>query len=256
MILLKTKKEIRKMREAGRITALILAELTERVKPGVSAYELDQYAERRAKKLKAVPAFKNYAPPGSSHRYPASLCVSINEEVVHGIPLKNKVIKEGDIVSLDFGIYKDGYYGDAALTIGVEPLSEEKRRLIEVTKKALEIGIKNVKIGSRLSDISAAIQQFVESNGFSVIRDFAGHGIGRFLHEEPQVPNFGAPGMGPEIEEGMTFALEPMVAMGNWEVKILSDGWTAVTADGSLAAHFEHTVAVVDGGVEILTEAE
>ncbi len=244
------------MREAGRITALILREVAEKVRPGVSAYELDNYAEKRARQLKASPAFKNYSPPGTSVKYPASLCVSINEEVVHGIPRRDKIIKEGDVVSLDFGIYKNGYYGDAALTVGVEPLEPEKRRLIEVTRKALEIGIKNVKIGNRLSDVSAAIQRFVESNGFSVIRDFAGHGIGRFLHEEPQVPNYGVPGMGPEIEEGMTFALEPMVSMGDWKIKILSDGWTAVTLDGSTAAHFEHTVAVVDGGVEILTEVE
>ncbi len=253
MIIVKREEEIDKMREAGRITALILREVAEMVKPGVSAYELNEYAERRLEELKAAPAFKNYPHPSGGKKYPASLCVSVNEEVVHGIPTKDKVFKEGDIVSLDFGVIKNGYYGDSALTVGIEPLSGRKKQLIRTTKEALYQGIKRAVAGARLGDISHAIQTYVERRGFSVVRDFAGHGIGTHLHEEPQVPNFGIPGRGPLLEERMTIAIEPMVNMGNWRVRVKTDGWTVVTVDGLPSAHFEHTVVIRNGESEILT---
>ncbi len=254
MITIKTEEEIKKMREAGRITGLILQEVSKMVKPGISAAKLNSFAEERTRELGAIPAFKNYPNPFSFSRYPAALCVSINEEVVHGIPRKGKIIREGDIVSLDFGVKKDGYYGDSALTVGVEPLDERKKKLIKVTEESLYKGIEAAKPGARLSDISNAVQTYVESHGFSVIRDFTGHGIGSSLHEEPQIPNFGPKGEGPILREHMIFAIEPMVAMGTWMVRITTDGWTAVTTDGLPSAHFEHTIVIKEGKPEILTK--
>lgn len=246
MIIYKSEAEIVMMRKSSQIVAKILSELKELVKPGVETRELDIYAENRARELGAVPAFKGY------RGYPASLCVSINEEIVHGIPSSRK-LKEGDIVSLDFGVVYQGYYGDAAITLPVGQVSDLARKLIEVAERSFYRGLEQMKEGNRLSDISAAIQAEVEKAGFSVIRAFVGHGIGRSLHEEPQVPNFGLPGHGPKIKPGLTLAIEPMIAAGHWEVEVLDDGWTAVTQDRSLAAHYEHTVALTDKGVEILT---
>jgi len=256
LIIIKTEDEIKKMREAGRITGVILQEVAMMIKPGVSTLKLNEYAEKRTQELGAKPAFKNYPHPSGLIRYPASICISINEEVVHGIPSREKIIKEGDIVSLDFGVVKNGYYGDSALTVGVEPLDERKRELIEVTEKALYKGIAVAKPGARLSDISNAVQTYVESHGFGIVRDFTGHGIGSSLHEEPQIPNFGPPGKGPILQERMTMAIEPMVTMGDWRVTIKSDGWTAVTVDGLPSAHFEHTIVIRNGEAEILTKVE
>jgi methionyl aminopeptidase len=246
MIIYKSEKEIELMRRSSQIVARILSELRDLVKPGVETRELDQYAEKRTLELGAKPAFKGY------HGYPASLCVSINEEIVHGIPSARK-LKEGDIVSLDFGVIYNGYFGDAAITVPVEPVSDLARRLIAVAESSFYRGLEQMKEGNRLSDISAAIQTEVEQAGFSVIRSFVGHGIGQNLHEEPQVPNFGLPGHGPRLKKGLTLAIEPMISAGDWEIEILEDGWTAITRDRSLAAHFEHTVALTDHGPEILS---
>ena len=246
MIVLKSEAEIAMMRESGRRVGRILTELREMIKPGVETRELDRYAEKRSLELGAIPAFKGY------NGYPASLCISINEEIVHGIP-SDRRLKEGDLVSLDFGVVYGGFYGDAAITVPVGEISEEARRLMEVAEKSFYRGLEQLKEGNHLSDISAAIQAEVEKAGFSVIRDFVGHGIGRELHEGPQIPNFGLPGHGPKLKKGMTLAIEPMIAAGQYEVVILSDDWTAVTRDGSLAAHFEHSVALTESGVEILT---
>jgi methionyl aminopeptidase len=238
--------EIELMRQSCQIVARILSELKEMIEPGVETRELDLYAEKQARELGARPAFKGY------RGYPASLCVSINEEVVHGIPSSRK-LKEGDVVSLDFGVVYEGFYGDAAVTVAAGMVSEEARRLIEVAERGFFRGLEKFKLGNRLSDVSAAIQTEVEQAGFSVIRAFVGHGIGRNLHEEPQVPNFGLPGHGPRFRRGLTLAIEPMIAAGSCEVEVLADGWTAVTSDRSLAAHYEHTVALTESGVEILS---
>lgn len=246
MIIYKSEAEIEMMRQSSQIVARILSELKEMIRPGLETRELDSYAETRARQLGAVPAFKGY------RGYPASLCVSVNEEIVHGIP-SGRRLQEGDIVSLDFGVIYQGFYGDAALTVPVGQVSELARKLIEVAEKAFYRGLEELKIGNRLSDVSAAIQQEVEGAGFSVIRAFVGHGIGRSLHEEPQLPNFGLPGHGPRLKKGLTLAIEPMIAAGHWEVEVLNDGWTAVTRDRSLSAHYEHTVALTDRGVEILS---
>lgn len=246
MIIYKSEAEIEVMRQSSQIVARILSELKDMIRPGLETRELDKYAENRARELGAVPAFKGY------RGYPASLCVSINEEIVHGIPSSRR-LQEGDIVSLDFGVLYEGYYGDAALTVPVGEVSELALRLIEVAESAFYRGLEELKIGHRLSDVSAAIQQEVEKAGFSVIRTFVGHGIGRSLHEEPQLPNFGLPGHGPRLKKGLTLAIEPMIAAGHWEVEVLDDGWTAITKDRSLSAHYEHTVALTDRGVEILS---
>lgn len=246
MIIYKSETEIAVMRRSSQIVATILSELKKMVRPGLKTRELDAYAEARARELGARPAFKGY------HGYPASLCVSVNEEIVHGIPSERE-LKEGDIVSLDFGVVYEGFYGDAAITVPVGEVSETARKLIEVAEKSFFRGLEQMREGNRLSDISAAIQEEVEKNGFSVIRAFVGHGIGRNLHEEPQVPNFGLPGHGPRLKKGITLAIEPMIAAGGWEVEVLSDGWTAVTQDRSLSAHYEHTVALTENGVEILS---
>jgi len=246
MILLKSLQEIGKMEVANRIVAEILEGVKEKVQPGIETRELDELAEELCRKHKVQPAFKGY------RGYPRSLCVSVNEEVVHGIPGPRR-LKAGDLVSLDFGVKYDGYYGDAAITVGVGEVGAKARALMEATEKSLYAGIAAVKAGKRLSDISHAVQTVVEGAGFGVIREFVGHGIGRSLHEDPQIANFGPPDRGPTMQVGMTFAIEPMTSMGSWQVRILKDGWTAVTQDGSCAAHFEHSVALTENGVLILS---
>jgi methionyl aminopeptidase len=249
MIILKTPEEIERMSISGKMVAEILLEIKNRIKPGITTQELDQLASRLALKRKARPAFKGY------NGYPYNLCVSINEEVVHGFPSKRKLL-EGDIISLDFGIYYDGYYGDAALTQAVGRVSPLAERLIQVTRESLFKGLEEVRAGRRLGDISAAVQQYVESYGYSVVRQFVGHGIGKGLHEDPQVPNFGEAGRGILLKPGMVLAIEPMVNAGGSEVELTADGWTAVTKDRSLSAHFEHTVAITENGCRILTQAD
>ncbi|MEK6528528.1 MAG: type I methionyl aminopeptidase [Nitrospirota bacterium] len=247
MIILKSQDEIKRIAEACRIVAETLEGIKKMVAEGITTLELDKFAEDFIISKHATPAFKGYK------GYSASLCTSVNEQVVHGIPSTRK-LDEGDIVSLDLGVYYRGFYGDAAVTLPVGKVGDEAKRLLMVTEEALYEGIKNAFIGNRLFDISAAIQRHVEADGFSVVRDFVGHGIGRDLHEDPQLPNFGGPGQGPEIMEGMTLAIEPMVNAGSYEVFVLEDGWTAVTKDRSLSAHFEHTVAVTQEGPNPLTK--
>jgi methionyl aminopeptidase len=235
------------MAEACQIVAEVLEGIKRIIAPGIMTKELDEFAESFVLSKGAIPAFKGY------RGFPASLCTSINEQVVHGIPSLTR-LKEGDIISLDIGVYYKGFYGDAALTLPVGETGKEAERLLSTTEKALYWGIEKAVGGNRVSDISHAIQSCVEKEGFSVVRNFVGHGIGRELHEEPQIPNFGRPGEGPVLMEGMTLAIEPMVNAGSWEVVILNDGWTAVTKDRSLSAHFEHTVAVTSDGPLILTK--
>jgi methionyl aminopeptidase len=246
MIHIRTPQEIEIMRQSNRLVAQVLQRLRQAIKPGCTTKELDQMAERLIRAAGATPAVKGY------RGYPAALCVSINEEVVHGIPGPRR-LREGEIVSLDVGALLNGYYGDAAITCPVGEVSEEAARLLEVTQQALFQGIEQAKDGKRLLDISSAVQSWVESHGFSVVRDFVGHGIGRNLHEDPQVPNFGTPHQGPRLRPGMVLAIEPMVNVGSWEVQVLSDGWTVATADKSLSAHFEHTIAVTDKEADILS---
>jgi methionyl aminopeptidase len=246
MILLKSTQEIAKMEVANRIVAEILVEVKEHIRPGVETRELDEVAEAACRRRRVKPAFKGY------RGYPRSVCVSVNEEVVHGIPGARR-LKDGDLVSLDFGVQHDGYFGDAALSVGVGEISLQARRLMQATEESLYAGIARCKVGGRLSDISHAVQTVVEKYGFSVIRDFVGHGIGRALHEDPQLPNFGPEGRGPKLQAGLTLAIEPMVSAGGWQVRILGDGWTAVTQDGSLSAHFEHTVALTEAGPLIMS---
>lgn len=246
MILLKSPQELAKMEVANRIVAEVLEGIKERVAPGVETRELDELAEEMCRRRKVEPAFKGY------RGYPRSICISVNEEIVHGIPGPRR-IKAGDVVSLDFGVKYQGYYGDAAVTVAVGEVSPRARQLMETTEQALYAGISQAKMGKRLTDISHAVQTVVEGAGFGVIREFVGHGIGRSLHEDPQIPNFGPPGRGPLLQAGMTLAIEPMTSMGAWQVKILKDGWTAVTQDGSCAAHYEHTVAVTENGPWILS---
>ncbi|OGP51769.1 MAG: type I methionyl aminopeptidase [Deltaproteobacteria bacterium RBG_13_43_22] len=247
MIFLKSPEEIEKMSASGRLVAEILSEVRDRIKPGVTTQELDLLASRLSLKKKARPAFKGYK------GYPFSLCVSVNEEVVHGFPSKRRLM-DGDIVSLDFGVYLDGYYGDAALTQAVGRVTSQAERLIQVTKEALLKGLEQIRAGRRLGDISCAVQQHVEGNRFSVVRQFVGHGIGKALHEDPQIPNFGEAGRGILLKPGMVLAIEPMVNAGGSEVEIKADGWTAVTKDRSLSAHFEHTIAITENGCRILTQ--
>ncbi len=246
MIVLKTDEEKEKMKESNRIVALVLQEIESLIKPGVKTIELDKFAEDLIRKEGAVPGFKGY------QGFPATLCVSINEEIVHGIPSERK-LKDGDIVSIDVGTIKDGFYGDGAKTYAVGKVDEKGLKLMETTKKALMKGIEKAVPGNRISDISHSIQSYVESQGFSVVRQFVGHGIGRNLHEDPQIPNYGEPGRGPVIKKGMAIAIEPMVCEGNWKAEVLSDGWTAVCKDGSRAAHYEHTIFINAEGPEILT---
>ncbi len=249
MIFLKSPEEIEKMSVSGKLVAEILLEIRNRIKPGITTQELDQLAARLTQKKKARPAFKGY------NGYPFSLCVSVNEEVVHGFPSKRKLV-DGDIVSLDFGVWFDGYFGDAALTQAVGKVSPLAERLMKVTRESLFKGLQEVRAGRRLGDISAAVQQHVEAHGYSVVRQFVGHGIGKGLHEDPQVPNYGEAGRGILLKPGMVLAIEPMVNVGGSEVEIQADGWTAVTKDRSLSAHFEHTVAITENGCRILTQAD
>jgi methionyl aminopeptidase len=238
------------MREAGRLVGEILTELSTMVAPGVTTADLDEVAERRIRAAGAIPAFKGY------HGYPATICASVNEEVIHGIPSGRRVLNEGDVLSIDVGAMLDGYYGDSAVTLPVGQVSEQAAMLLRVTEEALCKAIDKVKVGGRVSDIGHAVQQHVEAYGFSVVREFVGHGIGQRMHEEPQIPNYGEPGRGPRLAEGMVLAIEPMVNAGKPAVKVLADGWTAVTRDNSLSAHFEHTVAVTAAGPRILTARE
>ncbi len=246
--ILKNAYEIELLRKANAIVMEVLLALKEKVKPGKNTLEFEEIAIKMCEKKKVRPAFKGY------RGYPYALCVSVNNEIVHGMPSAEKVLKEGDIVSFDFGVIYEGYVGDAALTVPVGKISEEAERLLKVTEEALYKGISKARYGNRIGDISWAIQSYVESEGFSVIRDFVGHGVGRSLHEPPEIPNFGKPGRGPKIQIGMTLAIEPMVSAGDYRVKILEDGWTAVTQDGSLAAHFEHSIVVTPKGPEILSK--
>jgi methionyl aminopeptidase len=249
VIVCRSAAEIERLDAAGRLVGEVLAELATRVQPGVSTAELDQTAEALITKAGATPAFKGY------HGYPATICASINDEVIHGIPSARRILAEGDIISIDVGVALDGYYGDSAVTLPVGRVSDEAARLLRVTEESLYKAIEQVRPGGRVSDIGHAVQQHVEAFGFSVVREFVGHGIGQQMHEEPQVPNYGDPGRGPRLAEGMVIAIEPMVNAGKPAVKVLGDGWTAVTRDQSLSAHFEHTVAVTAGGPRILTRA-
>jgi methionyl aminopeptidase len=246
MIILKSQEEIHKIRAAGKIVAEVFEELKPLVRPGISTRELDRIAEEAILKRGAKPAFKGY------RGFPCCLCTSVNHEIVHGIP-SDRELMEGDLIGVDMGAWLDGYYGDAAISFPVGEVSEEARRLLKVTEDSLYVGIEKARVGNRLSDISYAIQTVVENAGYSVVREFVGHGIGRDLHEEPQVPNFGQPGKGPRLREGMVLAIEPMVNTGSPATRVLADRWTAVTRDGSLSAHFEHTVAIMDPGPWILT---
>jgi methionyl aminopeptidase len=246
MIVCKSPSELETMHRAGLVVWDVLDSLRRMVEPGMTTMELDQFAERRAIEQEARPAFKNY------RGYPASLCTSVNEQVVHGIP-SDRLLREGDILSLDFGVELGGYYADAALTVPVGAIRPELAKLLDVTRVSLDKAIDNVRSGHRLGEVSSSVQQWVERNGFSIVREFVGHGIGTRMHEEPNVPNYGDPGKGPKLQEGMVFAIEPMVNVGKADVRVLEDRWTAVTTDGSYSAHFEHTVAVTAGGPWILT---
>ena len=247
MIELKSAREIALMRAGGHILADVMDRLRDTVKPGLSTLEIDEDVEAFIRSRGALPAFKGY------RGFPATVCISINEEVVHGIPSAHRRIKEGDIVGLDLGCIVEGYYADCAFTLAVGDVPPKVQQLLDVTRESLDVAITECRAGRRLSDVSHAVQAHVERHGFSVVRAFVGHGIGRALHEDPQIPNFGDPGRGPQLRAGMVLAIEPMVTMGSWEVKVLDDGWTAVTRDGSLAAHFEHTIAVTDAEPEVLT---
>jgi methionyl aminopeptidase len=249
MIILKTPQEIALIERASRVVALAIAFLREQVKPGVTTADLDRLAEEFITGEGAIPAFKGY------RGYPATLCTSVNEEVVHGIPSARRRLEEGDIVGIDVGAIVEGFYGDAAVTLPVGRISEEAARLLRVTEAALAAGLAQMRVGNRLSDISHAVQTVAEDAGYSVVTDFVGHGIGRNLHEDPQVPNFGKPGEGPRLKEGLVLAIEPMVNVGGHEVEVLSDRWTVVTRDKSLSAHFEHTIAITPAGPKVLTRA-
>ena len=246
-IILKSPQEIEKMRRSNQIVAEILTEIKKAVRPGITTQALDALAEALLSERKAQSAFKGY------NGYPAALCTSVNEEIVHGIP-SGRMLQEGDILSLDFGAVYEGFYGDAAVTLPIGSISPEAERLLQVTEEALYLAIDQARPGNRLMDVSAAVQRHVESHGFSVVRDFVGHGIGKHLHEKPQVPNFGIPGRGVRLKPGMTLAIEPMINAGGFEVVIREDGWTAVTKDRSLSAHFEHSIAVTENGPDILSK--
>jgi methionyl aminopeptidase len=247
MIICKSAAEIEKLRRSGRLVREILEEMRQKVRPGATTLELEEYAERRIKQMGIKPAFKGY------RGYPCCLCASVNNEVVHGIPSR-RVLANGDIVSLDMGVIVDGYYGDSALTVPVGEISDSLKRLLRVTEESLQLAIEQARAGKRLGDISAAVQRHAEQAGYSVVREFVGHGIGRSLHEEPQIPNFGRPGHGPVLKEGMVLAIEPMVNAGTSDVRVLDDHWTAVTADGGYSAHFEHMVAITRNGPDVLTQ--
>lgn len=249
MINCKSQAELDKMRRSGRIVRQVLEMLQEMVVPGVSTMDLERAAEEKIKELGAKPAFKGY------HDYPCVLCTSVNNEIIHGIPSSKRVLKGGDIVSIDCGVVLDGYFGDAAITVPVgNSLKPELKKLLDVTESSLKRAIQEVRLGKTLGDIGAAVQEYVEANGFSVVREFVGHGIGTELHEDPQVPNFGVRGHGTRLREGMVLAIEPMVNIGKPEARVLGDKWTAVTVDGSYSAHFEHCVAVTRNGPMVLTD--
>lgn len=246
MIIIKSDIEIEYMRKAGRLVGETLARLEEVIKPGITTAEIDKIAEEFIIKHNGKPSFKGY------HGFPASICASVNEEVVHGIP-SNRILREGDIISIDCGAILNGYQGDAARTVPVGKISSEAQKLIEVTKESFFKGIEKALVGNRLTDISSAVQTYVEDCGFSVVRDFVGHGIGKDMHEDPEVPNFGRPGRGPKLVHGMVLAIEPMVNIGKYKVRVESNDWTVVTEDGSLSAHYENTVAILKNGPEVLT---
>jgi methionyl aminopeptidase len=246
-ISIKTKEEIDILREGGKILAEIMAQLKSSLKIGISTKNVDEQAESLMHARRVIPAFKGY------RGYPASICISLNHEIVHGIP-GQRIIKDGDVVSLDIGIIHKEYYVDSAVTVCIGSIREEIKRLLDVTHESLYAGIAQARPGNHLSDISHAIQVFVEAQKFSVVREFVGHGIGRRLHEDPEIPNFGPPHQGPVLKEGMVFAIEPMVNLGGWQTKVLGDGWTVVTADGKPSAHFEHTIVITKNDPEILTQ--
>ena len=249
MIACRSQNELERLRTANLLVAQVLALLKDAVAPGVTTAALDALAERAIREAGALPAFKGY------HGYPATICASVNEQVVHGIPSARTLI-DGDIISIDLGVLLDGYYGDAAVTVPVGRIAHESAALLRATEESLWKGIENVKVGARVSDIGHAVQKHVEAHGFSVVREFVGHGVGTALHEEPQIPNYGEPGRGPRLAEGMVLAIEPMVNMGKPAIKVLPDGWTAVTQDGSRSAHFEHTVVVSLAGPVVLSAFE
>ena len=247
MITIKSKSQIQKLKDAGKIVAETHQLLKEAIREGISTYDLDQMAEQYIRKCNAIPSFKGYG------GFKGSICASINSVVVHGIPSKDTILKNGDIISIDIGALYNGYHGDSAKTHGVGDISEKDEELIAVTRQSFYEGFKKAVVGNRLSDISNAVQVYAEKYGFSVIRDYVGHGVGENLHEDPQVPNYGKPGRGPRLQEGMVLAIEPMIATGTYKVKVLSDGWTAVTLDNRNAAHYEHTIAITSGEPELLT---
>ena len=247
MITIKSKSQIQKLKDAGKIVAETHQLLKEAIREGISTYDLDQMAEQYIRKCNAIPSFKGYG------GFKGSICASINSVVVHGIPSKDTILKNGDIISIDIGALYNGYHGDSAKTHGVGDISEKDEELIAVTRQSFYEGFKKAVVGNRLSDMSNAVQVYAEKYGFSVIRDYVGHGVGENLHEDPQVPNYGKPGRGPRLQEGMVLAIEPMIATGTYKVKVLSDGWTAVTLDNKNAAHYEHTIAITAGEPELLT---
>lgn len=247
MIILKSQREINYLRDAGKLVAETLHEVEKAVKPDVTTKKLDQVADDYIRQKGGIPAFKGY------HGFPGNICASVNQEVVHGIPGLKK-LKSGDNISIDIGVIINGYYGDAAVTLPVGEIDEEMKRLLKVTEESLYVGIEQAVPGNRLGDISSSIQQYAEKNGYGVVRDYVGHGIGRSMHEAPQIPNFGSPGRGPRLKPGMTLAIEPMLNMGTYQVKTLSDNWTVVTADNKPSAHFEHTIVITESGPEILTK--
>ena len=251
MILIKSKKEIDYIRESCRIVAETLQLLKSNVKPGITTLELDKIAEDYIRSNNAIPAFKGYS-QGNAPGFPGSVCASVDDEVVHGIP-GSRILKDGEIVSVDIGVLKNGFFGDAALTVAVGNISDEKKKLMDVTERSLQLGIEQAVAGNKVHDISNAVQVYVEANGFSIVRDLCGHGVGKFLHEEPSIPNFGRKGTGPKLKNGMTIAIEPMVNAGKYDVITANDGWTILTADGSTSAHFEHTILINNNSPEILT---
>lgn len=252
MVYLKTKREIELIRESSRLVAEVLKLVGAQIRPGITTLALDKLAEDYIRSFGGLPAFKGYGTQ-KDNLFPATLCTSVESEVVHGIPSK-RVLKEGEIVSIDVGVKKDGYFGDGAWSFPVGEVTAEKQRLLDVTRDSLAKGIEQAVVGNRVHDISHAVQSHVEGNGFSVVRELVGHGVGKELHEPPNVPNFGKPGTGPELKNGMTLAIEPMVNFGDYQISMESDGWTVVTRDGLPSAHFEHTIAIVDGQPEILTQ--
>ncbi|MBI9077178.1 MAG: type I methionyl aminopeptidase [Desulfatibacillum sp.] len=249
MVVLKSRREIELIRNANQIVGKVLKKLASEVKPGITTLDLDAIARKMCAEYDSAPAFLGY------RGFPFALCASVNEQVVHGFP-SDRPLVEGDILSIDFGVKKEGYFGDSAITVAVGSISRDAQKLMDVTEQSLYAGIDQARPGNRVSDISAAVQKCVEAAGFSVVRNFVGHGIGKELHEEPQVPNFGDPGRGPRLKVGMTIAIEPMVNAGKYEVDILDDGWTAVTRDGTLSAHFEHTIAILEDGPVILSAVD